>query len=41
MEWKSEMERAKGFEPSTFTLARWRATSVLRPHYLTRYSELP
>ena len=28
----SELERAMGFEPTTFSLARRRTTTVLRPH---------
>ena len=30
------MERVKGFEPSTSTLARLRSTPELRPHELER-----
>ena len=30
------MERVKGFEPSTSTLARLRSTPELRPHYVER-----
>lgn len=30
------MERAKGFEPSTSTLARLRSTPELYPHWLER-----
>jgi hypothetical protein len=29
----SNLERAKGFEPSTSTLARLRSTPELRPHW--------
>ncbi len=28
---KNNLERAKGFEPSTSTLARWHSTTELRP----------
>jgi hypothetical protein len=31
------LERAKGFEPSTSTLARLRSTPELRPHNLHNY----
>ena len=30
----SMFERAMGFEPTTFSLARRRTTTVLRPHFL-------
>ena len=31
-----ELERVKGFEPSTSTLARLRSTPELRPHHQER-----
>ena len=32
-------ERAVGFEPTTFSLARRRTTTVLRPHFLAQLSD--
>jgi hypothetical protein len=32
-------ERAMGFEPTTFSLARRRTTAVLRPHHSAIFTE--